>query len=117
MLPPDLPDDLGFPSLDWEPEYLTTRPMPLSELPLQTRLDLSMETIAAQHLKIAHAIVDFWGGAQCVEYIQALILNGDRSGENRRGFNPEVFTALMEVMALHQREYPSPPATPSELRK
>ena len=112
---PDVPDDLGFPSLDWEPEFPKTRPLALSELPLQTRLDRDMDTIAALHPRIAQSIVDFWGTPECMEFMQALILNGDQNGVHRQGFNAAVFAALMDVMALHQRQYaetkrgPDPP--------
>ena len=93
----------GFPPLVWEAENLATRPMPLHELPRQVGIDLAMEVIAKRHIRIAKAIETFWGTRDCVEYIQKLIMNGgDGFGNARVGFKPEVVSAMMSLISLHQ---------------
>ena len=93
----------GFPPLTWEAEDLATRPMPLHELPRQVGIDLAMEVIAKRHIRIAKAIETFWGTRDCVEYIQKLIMSGgDGFGNARVGFKPEVVSAMMSLISLHQ---------------
>jgi hypothetical protein len=62
--------EVGFPTLSWEEEDLTTRPMPLHERPLQARVDVEMALIAQYHVRIALAIESFWGHRDCVDYLQ-----------------------------------------------
>jgi hypothetical protein len=38
-----------------------------------------------------------------VEYIQSLILNGDKDGEKRVGFKPEVVSALINLASMHKK--------------
>ena len=94
----------GFPSLQWEEEELPTRPIPLHERPLQTRIDMEMAIIAEHHVRIALAIEKFWGHRDCVEYLRNLILSGYKEGEKRMGFKPEVVQALINLTQLHQIE-------------
>ena len=97
------PDPTGFPPLDWEAEDLATRPMPLHELPRQVGIDHAMDIIASHHARIANAIKLFWGTRDCVEYIQKLVLNGgDGFGNARVGFKPEVVSAMLSLISLHQ---------------
>ena len=93
----------GFPKLVWEEEDLATRPMPLHELPRQVGIDLAMDVIAKHHARIAKAIETFWGTRDCVEYIQKLVMNGgDGFGNVRVGFKPEVVSAMLSLISLHQ---------------
>jgi hypothetical protein len=97
------PEPTGFPPLTWEAEDLATRPMPLHELPRQVGIDLSMAVVAKHHERIAKAIELFWGSRDCVEYIQKLVLSGgDGLGKTRVGFKPEVVSALLSLISLHQ---------------
>jgi len=96
-------EETGFPTLQWEDEELPTRPLPLHELPLCVQVEHEMVVIAANHPRIALAIRTFWGKRDCVEYLQKLILSGGRSdGESRAGFKPEVVSALINLVGLHQ---------------
>lgn len=100
--------ETGFPSLQWEDEALDTRPMPMHERPLQARIDYEMAIIAEHHVRIALAIEKFWGHRDCVEYIQTLILSGgDNQGKHRVGFKADVLSALINLVALHQEEFPA----------
>ena len=93
----------GFPTLVWEEEDPKTRPMPLHELPRQIGIDLAMEVIAKRHERIANAIRTFWGTRDCVEYIQKLVMNGgDGFGNARVGFKPEIVSAMLSLISLHQ---------------
>ncbi len=96
--------ETGFPSLQWEDDDLDTRPLPLSERPVQVRIDHEMAILANHHIRIALAIERFWGHRDCVEYIRTLILNGGYSdgSTNRVGFKPEVVSALINLAALHR---------------
>ena len=92
----------GFPQLDWEEKELATRPMALHEMPRQFRVDREMAVIDKHHPRIAKAILTFWGHADCVEYIQSLVLKGyDSSGNSRVGFKPEVMSSLINLASLH----------------
>jgi hypothetical protein len=94
---------LGFPTLKWEEEELATRPMPLHELPRQVGIDNAMAIIAKHHERIAKAITIFWGTRDCVEYIEQLVLSGgDGLGRARIGFKPEVVSALLSLISMHQ---------------
>jgi len=96
-------ETLGFPSLKWEEEELATRPMPLHELPRQVGIETAMAIVAKHHERIAKAITVFWGSRDCVEYIEKLVLSGgDGFGNARVGFKPEVVSALMSLISLHQ---------------
>jgi hypothetical protein len=96
-------ETLGFPTLKWEEEELDTRPMPLHELPREVGIENAMAIIAKHHERIAKAITVFWGTRDCVEYIEKLVLNGgDGFGNARIGFKPEVVSALMSLISLHQ---------------
>lgn len=77
--------------------------MPLSERPLQARIDAEMAVIAQHHMRIAVAIEKFWGHRDCVEYLQTLILNGAYSdgSTQRAGFKQEVLSALINLTAMH----------------
>ena len=98
-------ETLGFPTLRWEEEELATRPMPLHELPRQVGIDNAMALIAKHHERIAKAITVFWGTRDCVEYIEKLVLSGgDGLGNTRIGFKPEVVSALMSLISLHQMD-------------
>ena len=77
--------------------------MPLHELPRQAGIDHATAIIAQHHERIAKAIQLFWGTRDCVEYIQKLVMIGeDRSGSARIGFKPEVVSALLSLIGLHQ---------------
>ena len=94
---------LGFPTLKWEDEELDTRPMPLHELPRQVGIDNAMALIAKHHERIAKAITVFWGTRDCVEYIEQLVLSGgDGLGNSRIGFKPEVVSALLSLISMHE---------------
>ncbi|MEO8546645.1 MAG: hypothetical protein ABJA49_11185 [Betaproteobacteria bacterium] len=96
-------ETLGFPTLKWEEEELDTRPMPLHELPRQVGIENAMAIIAKHHARIAKAITLFWGTRECVAYIDKLVLSGgDGLGRARIGFKPEVVSALMSLISLHQ---------------
>ena len=96
-------ETLGFPTLKWEEEELYTRPMPLHELPRQVGIENAMAIVAKHHERIAKAITVFWGTRDCVEYIEKLVLSGgDGFGRARIGFKPEVVSALMSLISLHQ---------------
>ena len=98
-------ETLGFPSLKWEDEELATRPMPLHELPRQVGIDNAMAIVAKHNERIAKAITVFWGSRDCVEYIQKLVLSGgDGFGHARIGFKPEVVSALLSLISLHQMD-------------
>lgn len=96
----------GFPVLKWEQEEMATRPMPLHELPHQAGVDRAMAVIEGRHQRIANAIKAFWGTPDCVDYMEKLIMSGgDGFGNARVGFKPEVVTALMSLISLHQNEF------------
>lgn len=97
--------EVGFPTLSWEEEDLTTRPMPLHERPLQARVDVEMALIAQYHVRIALAIESFWGHRDCVDYLQSLVLSGYKEGTKRMGFKPEVVSALMTLVELHRQQF------------
>ena len=98
-------ETVGFPTLKWEDEELTTRPMPLHELPRQVGIDNAMAIIARHHERIAKGITVFWGSPDCVEYIEKLVMSGgDGLGNARIGFKPEVVSALMSLISLHQMD-------------
>lgn len=99
---PDKKKFVGFPDLIHNPEDHPTRPMALSELPRQARIDHEMAIIRAHHERIAKAIDVFWGHKDCVEYLQQLILSGgDGVGKARIGFKREVLSALINLTTLH----------------
>lgn len=82
---------------------MATRPMPLHELPRQVGIDQAMAIVRRRHERIANAIEMFWGTRDCVEYIQKLVMNGgDGFGNARVGFKPEVVSAMMSLISLHQ---------------
>lgn len=100
------PDPTGFPPLDWEAEDLATRPMPLHELPRQVGIDHALDIVESHHARIANAIKIFWGTRDCVEYIQKLVMSGgDGFGNARVGFKPEVVSALLSLISLHQVDH------------
>ena len=95
----------GFPSLQWQDDELDTRPMPLHELPRQVGIDNAMALIARHHERIAKAITVFWGSPDCVEFMEKLVMSGgDGLGNARVGFKPEVVSALMSLISLHQMD-------------
>ena len=95
----------GFPSLQWQDDELETRPMPLHELPRQVGIDNAMALIARHHERIAKAITVFWGSPDCVEFMEKLVMSGgDGLGNARVGFKPEVVSALMSLISLHQMD-------------
>ena len=95
----------GFPSLQWQDDELETRPMPLHELPRQVGIDNAMALIAKHHERIAKAITVFWGSPDCVEFMEKLVMSGgDGLGNARVGFKPEVVSALMSLISLHQMD-------------
>lgn len=103
MATPSKKEAPGFPTLIWEEEDADTRPMPLHELPRQVGIDNAMALIASRHERIANAIKAFWGTRDCVEYIEKLVMSGgDGFGHARVGFKPEVVSALMSLITLHQ---------------
>lgn len=98
-------ETLGFPTLKWEEEEIETRPMPLHELPRQVGIDNAMAIIAKRHERIAKAITVFWGTKDCVEYMEKLVMSGgDGFGNARVGFKPEVLSALMSLISLHEMD-------------
>lgn len=98
-------ENLGFPTLQWEEEMQATRPMPLHELPRQVGIDNAMALIASRHERIAKAITVFWGTKDCVDYLEKLVLSGgDGFGNARVGFKPEVVSAIMSLISLHQMD-------------
>ena len=99
------PKETGFPPIDWVEEELSTRPMPLHELPRQVGIDNAMAVIQKHHERIARSIEMFWGTRDCVEYIQKLVMSGgDGLGRARIGFKPEVVSALLSLASMHQVE-------------
>ena len=96
----------GFPPLNMEEDEMETRAMPLHELPRQVGIDMAMDVVARHHERIAKAILLFWGKRDCVEYIQKLVLSGgDGFGNARVGFKPEVVSALLSLISLHQIDH------------
>jgi hypothetical protein len=94
---------VGFPNLIEHPEFESTRPMALHELPKPMRIDHEMNIVRAYHPRIAAAIEVFWGHRDCVEYLQKLITNGgDGFGNARVGFKHEVLSALINLTTLHE---------------
>ena len=103
MATPGNTKDIGFPALNWEEEALSTRPLPLHELPRQVGIDAALRVVEKHHERIAKAIRIFWGSRDCVEYIEKLVMSGgDGFGKARVGFKPEVVSALMSLMTLHR---------------
>jgi hypothetical protein len=98
----------GFPSLSWEDDNanLDTRPTPMHERPMQERIDSQLSIIAEHnHVRIALAIEKFWGHPDCVQYMQKLIFDGGHNnGRDRVGFHPDVISALITLVSLHQAE-------------
>lgn len=97
--------EIGFPTLSWEEEDETTRPLPLHERPLQARVDVEVALVGQHHPRIALAISSFWGHRDCVNFIQDLVLSGYKDGEKRLGFKPEVIEALMTLVELHKQAF------------
>lgn len=98
-------ENTGFPSLQWEDEELDTRPLPLHELPRQVGIEHAMAIIAKHHERVAKAITVFWGSKDCVDYMEKLVLNGgDGFGHARIGFKPEVVSAILSLISLHQMD-------------
>ena len=98
-------ESLGFPPLKWDEEEQATRPMPLHELPRQVGIDNAMAIIAKRHERIAKAITVFWGSQDFVDYMEKLVMSGgDGFGNARVGFKPEVVSALMSLISLHERD-------------
>ena len=103
MATPPKPQATGFPILVWEEEDLETRPLPLHELPRQVGIDNAMAIVAKHHERVAKAIQAFWGTSDCVKYIEDLVLSGgDGFGKARVGFKPEVVSALLSLVSLHE---------------
>ena len=103
MPPTGKPQETGFPPIHWEEEDLTTRPLPLHELPRQVGIDNALAVIDKHHERIGKSIRIFWGSKDCVGYIENLVMSGgDGLGKTRIGFKPEVVTALMSLITLHQ---------------
>lgn len=98
-------ENTGFPSLQWEDEELETRPLPLHELPRQVGIDNAMAIIAKHHERVAKAITVFWGSKDCIDYLEQLVLSGgDGFGNARIGFKPEVVSAILSLINLHQMD-------------
>jgi len=107
MATPDKKPPDGFPVLVWDEEELETRPLPLHELPRQVGIDNAMARIESHHARIAKAILVLWGTRDCVDYIEKLVMSGgDGMGHARVGFKPEVVSALLSLVSLHQMEFP-----------
>jgi hypothetical protein len=103
MATSDKNENLGFPILKWEEEELATRPMPLHELPRQVGIENAMAIIAQHHERIAKAITV---SKDCVDYMQKLVMSGgDGLGNARIGFKPEVVSAIMSLISLHQMDH------------
>jgi hypothetical protein len=106
------PQDSGFPDIDFKEEDVSTRPMPLHEIPLQARIDREMTIIARYHDRIVKSIRVFWGHRDCEEYLHKLITSGgDGLGNTRVGFRNEVMSALINLLAIHQQEITGNPIT------
>lgn len=106
------PEEVGFPPISWEEEALSTRPLPLHELPAQVGIDMAMAVIDRHHARIGNAIRLFWGTRDCVEYMEKLVLSGgDGFGNARVGFKPEVVTALMSLITMHKSDASSAPGS------
>jgi len=106
------PQQVGFPPIQWEEENLSTRPMPLHELPRQVGIDMAISVIDKHHARIGQAIRLFWGSRDCDEYMQKLVLSGgDGHGNTRVGFKPEVVTALMSLITMHKTDASSAPSS------
>ena len=105
MATSDKSEAIGFPPIKWEDEELATRPMALHELPRQVGIDNAMALIAQHNERIAKAITVFWGSPDCVAYIEKLVMSGgDGFGNARVGFKPEVVSALLSLISLHQMD-------------
>lgn len=77
--------------------------MPLHELPREVGIANAMAIVSKHHERIAKAINVFWGSRDCVEYIQKLVMSGgDGFGKTRIGFKPEVVSALLSLISLHE---------------
>lgn len=98
--------DSDFPTIQWEEDEPSTRPVPLSEASPGVRRDRLIELIGQRHLRVASAIETMWGHAECPEYIEQLVISGYKDGEKRLGFRLEVVDALLALADLHQREHP-----------
>jgi len=98
--PSEVPSD-ELPQDDFEP----TRVLPLTELPLQPRIDADMAAIVGDYHRVALAIAHFWGHPECVPYLQNLIMDGYTEDGQRLGFKKEAMRALIDLLTIHQQEY------------
>ena len=98
--------EIGFPPINFQEEDIKTRPVPLHEIPMQSRIDREMAIINYYHARIGKSIDVFWGHQDCVEYLQKLILSGgDGHDKTRAGFKPEVLAALINLANMHEVNY------------
>lgn len=104
--PDESEQDTDFPSIEWQEEEASTRPIPVHQTTAGTRRDRHVELIAGRHMRIASAIETMWGHPECTEYIQQLIISGYKEGERRVGFRNEVLQALLVLGDLHDQEHP-----------
>lgn len=99
---------VGFPALNYKEEDVATRPVPLHEIPMQARVDREMAVVNQYHERIGKAISVFWGHADCLEYLQKLVMSGgDGLGKTRVGFRADVLAALISLVSLHEENFPS----------
>lgn len=105
MATSDKSEAVGFPTLKWEEDDMATRPMALHEFPRQVGIDNAIAIVARHNERVAKAITVFWGSADCVDYIEKLVMSGgDGFGNARIGFKPEVVSALLSLISLHQMD-------------
>lgn len=102
-LPKDGAPSTEFPKIEWEEEVPVTRPQPLHETPPPARVAAQLELVRKLHPRIALTIESLWGFPECVKYINSLVMSSDDRGVHREGFRPEVLTALMNLMAMHDK--------------
>jgi hypothetical protein len=98
---------VGFPDLNYKEDDTATRPVPLHEIPMQARIDREMAVVNQHHERIGKAIAVFWGHADCMEYMQKLVMSGgDGLGKAKVGFRPDVLAALISLISLHDESFP-----------
>ena len=83
---------------------MATRPMPLHELPRQVGIDTAMAVIAKHHERIARRDQGCSGAPGTASNTsRSWCMNGgDGFGNARVGFKPEVVSALLSLISLHQ---------------
>jgi len=97
-------ESLGFPpALEEDGKPVSTRPMPLFELPENHQMQQALGVIAEKYPHIAKAIDAFWGFKEGEDYLTKLIFDGsDPKSYEREGFKPDVVGALLTLQSIHK---------------